>query len=224
MASWAEMDCVRSINVRGATRAHSLRGAPPSNSSLAAACRCAFERRWLPAASVSHRYSVVAVTAALSVRDCELCLCVQLCSRGCAWESHVSVASPAHVHCHNVAVAPIHVTGNGNRKRFQKVGRACSPSCIRKVITNLDNLHCLVLSCPFLSSLVLSCRILDSLSCDFLFYSPAQAPPPPSPYLCVCVWRCGDLFRYTANKTWSARATQRPGVAHEWETYIICHV
>ena len=93
-----------------------------------------------------------------------------------------------------------------SRMRRSRWTKRCSPSFDAFGKLSLILITCIVLSCPVLSCPLLSCRILDPLSCVFLFYSPAQAPPPPSPYLCVCVWRRGDLFRYTGNKTWSARA------------------
>ena len=46
---------------------------------------------------------------------------MQLCSRGCAWGSHVSVASPAQVHCHSAAIAPIHVTETGTENGSKKL-------------------------------------------------------------------------------------------------------
>ena len=78
---WADMYCVCSVKVRGAAaaRAFATRGATDH----VVACLClsllAFVRRWLPAASVSHRYSAVAVSAALSVRACVCaCSCVRV--------------------------------------------------------------------------------------------------------------------------------------------------
>ena len=114
---------MRSVKVRGAVaaRAFATRGAADH----VVACRClsllAFVRRWLPAASVSRRYSAVAVSAGLSVRAC-------VCACSCVRVGVLGDLTCQSLRSHRCIVTALRLRQFMSRKRepkrFQKVARA----------------------------------------------------------------------------------------------------